>query len=277
VVALYNPKSGRRTQQIVEAQRIILLHRKASTPVAIVKSAYRRRQDIQMTTLAEMADCEIGMLCTVLIGNSSTFIKAGLMITPRGYANKYADLTGETKSGEQAGRSLTMGLENWHNCVRSYIRENSSLNLHKIATYFDAPLNEILAAISEGQTHDTAGGKQAKSIEAEQIDSVLKAASHWGTLRAVVRNEGTIAELLLNAGDFSSKGDWLNITNEHFHLHMNRQKIVNAWFYSDTDKQQGVYFTDALGKLVLSLLLVKTDGQYQTAELALFKQAAESH
>ncbi|VAW55237.1 Cobalt-precorrin-3 C(17)-methyltransferase / Cobalt-factor III reductase, partial [hydrothermal vent metagenome] len=40
VVALYNPKSGRRTQQIVEAQRILLQYRKPETPVAIVKSAY---------------------------------------------------------------------------------------------------------------------------------------------------------------------------------------------------------------------------------------------
>ncbi|MCK5667343.1 MAG: precorrin-3B C(17)-methyltransferase, partial [Thiotrichaceae bacterium] len=48
VVALYNPKSGRRTQQIVEAQKILLRYRAADTPVAIVKSAYRRRQAIQM-------------------------------------------------------------------------------------------------------------------------------------------------------------------------------------------------------------------------------------
>ncbi|MBL1353682.1 MAG: precorrin-3B C(17)-methyltransferase, partial [Zetaproteobacteria bacterium] len=109
VIALYNPKSGRRTQQIIEAQRILLLHRDPKTPVAIVKSAYRRRQDIQMTTLDEMADKEIGMLTTVIIGNSSSYIKEGLLITPRGYANKYDDLTGEAKEGEKAGRSLTMG------------------------------------------------------------------------------------------------------------------------------------------------------------------------
>lgn len=277
VVALYNPKSGRRTQQIVEAQRIMLLHREASTPVAIVKSGYRRRQDIQMTTLSEMADCEIGMLCTVLIGNSSTFVKEGLMITPRGYANKYADLTGETKSGEQAGRSLTMGLVSWHACVRSYIRENPSLNLHKIAAYFATPLSEILESVTEIQTDDDAGEKQAWQIKTDQIDNVLKAAADWGTLRAVVRNDGTIAELLMNASDFSSKGPWLNITNEHFHLHINRQKIVNGWFYSYGDKQHGLYFTDVLGKLVFSLLLVKTDGQYNEAELALFKQASEQY
>ena len=57
VTALYNPKSGRRTGQIVEAQRIFLRHRSADTPVAVVKSAYRRKQSIQMTRLAQMADC----------------------------------------------------------------------------------------------------------------------------------------------------------------------------------------------------------------------------
>jgi precorrin-3B C17-methyltransferase len=75
VVALYNPKSGRRTGQIVEAQRILLRHRAPETPVAVVKSAYRKKQAIQLTTLAQMAENEIGMLTTVLIGNSSTFVK----------------------------------------------------------------------------------------------------------------------------------------------------------------------------------------------------------
>lgn len=273
VIALYNPKSGRRTQQIVEAQRIMLLHRKADTPVAVVKSGYRRRQDIQMTTLAEMADCDIGMLCTVLIGNSSTFMQEGLMITPRGYANKYDGLTGEAKDGEQAGRSLTMGLISWHECVRNYIVENPTLNLHKIAAYFDTSLSEILMAISVGNV----GGKQSWQVDESQIDSVLKAATDWGQLRAVVRNDGAIAELLFKANDFSSRNDWLNITNEHFHLHINKQRIVNAWFYSYTDKQHGVYFTDKLGVLVLSILLVKSDGDYGTVELNAFTKASEQY
>jgi len=90
VVALYNPKSGRRTGQIVEAQRIFLRHRDPATPVAIVKSAYRPRQRIEFSTLERMAEADIGMLTTVLIGNSNTFVRDGLMVTPRGYANKYA-------------------------------------------------------------------------------------------------------------------------------------------------------------------------------------------
>ena len=115
VVALYNPKSGRRARQIVEAQRLFLRHRSPDTPVAIVKSAYRPKQRIEFTTLEKMAEFDIGMLSTVLIGNSNTFIKHGLMVTPRGYANKYEVEGGEraTKDGEQAGRSLSTGLNGW--------------------------------------------------------------------------------------------------------------------------------------------------------------------
>ncbi|MBZ0092331.1 MAG: precorrin-3B C(17)-methyltransferase [Sulfuricellaceae bacterium] len=112
VIALYNPKSGRRTRQIVEAQRLLLRHRKADTPVAIVKSAYRPMQRIEFTTLDKMAECDIGMLSTVIIGNSCTFVREGKMVTPRGYANKYG-AGGETHSGEKAGHSLSTGLNGW--------------------------------------------------------------------------------------------------------------------------------------------------------------------
>ncbi|CAM5229807.1 Precorrin-3B C(17)-methyltransferase OS=Lysinibacillus sphaericus OX=1421 GN=LS41612_09450 PE=4 SV=1 [Lysinibacillus sphaericus] len=89
VIALYNPKSGRRTRQIVEAQRILLEYRSPDTPVGLVKSAYRERQEMTMTTLAEMLERDIGMLTTVIIGNSSTFFYDNKMITPRGYQRKY--------------------------------------------------------------------------------------------------------------------------------------------------------------------------------------------
>lgn len=89
VIALYNPKSGRRTRQIVEAQRILLKYRSPNTPVGLVKSAFRDRQSVVMTNLKDMLDHEIGMLTTVIIGNSSTFFYDDLMITPRGYQRKY--------------------------------------------------------------------------------------------------------------------------------------------------------------------------------------------
>jgi precorrin-3B C17-methyltransferase len=119
VVALYNPKSGRRAQQIVQAQALFLRHRRPDTPVVVVKSAYRRRQHIAFTTLDKMSECDIGMLSTVLIGNSHTFVRNGLMITPRGYANKY-ELHGDgsTLDGEKRGRSLSTGLLGWSENLR---------------------------------------------------------------------------------------------------------------------------------------------------------------
>ncbi|MDF9844232.1 MULTISPECIES: precorrin-3B C(17)-methyltransferase [unclassified Paenibacillus] len=89
VIAFYNPRSGRRTRQIEEARSILLRYRAPSTPVGIVRNAYRERQEIIITTLQEMPLQEIGMLSTVIVGNSSTTVYEGLMVTPRGYGRKY--------------------------------------------------------------------------------------------------------------------------------------------------------------------------------------------
>jgi precorrin-3B C17-methyltransferase len=144
VVALYNPKSGRRTQQIVEAQRLFLRHRDPQTPVAIVKSAYRPKQRIEFTTLEKMNECDIGMLSTVLIGNSNTFVQHGLMVTPRGYANKYAVEDGErnTHDGEQAGRSLSTGLNGWMASIQA-----SGKSAAELAVEYRLPEDYIAAVL----------------------------------------------------------------------------------------------------------------------------------
>lgn len=147
VVALYNPKSGRRTQQIVQAQALLLRHRRPDTPVAVVKSAYRRRERIEFTTLDKMSECDIGMLTTVLIGNSHTFVQHGLMVTPRGYANKYdLDDGGSTRTGEKAGRSLSTGLLGWMENLRADHADGASLaalaQQHRLPVdYVEAVLN----------------------------------------------------------------------------------------------------------------------------------------
>ncbi len=147
VVALYNPKSGRRTRQIQEAQRIFLRHRDPATPVAIVKSAFRPKQRLEFTTLEKMAEADIGMLSTVLIGNSNTFIQGGLMVTPRGYANKYDVAEGErsTKGGEQAGRSLSTGLNGWLEAIR-----DSGKSAAELALEYRLPEDYIAAALAAG-------------------------------------------------------------------------------------------------------------------------------
>lgn len=107
VIALYNPKSGRRTKQIVIAQEIISRYRKPETPVAVVKSAYRSLQHIVMTDLATFLNYEIGMLTTVIIGNSHTFMYEGYMVTPRGYTNKYT-WDGEAVDGQSPAVPLVL-------------------------------------------------------------------------------------------------------------------------------------------------------------------------
>lgn len=107
VIGLYNPASGRRTRQIVDAQAIIRRHREGNTPVALVKSAYRDMEHVILTDLENFLDYEIGMLTTVIIGSSNTFMFEGYMVTPRGYTNKYS-FDGAVLPGQRPGFSLVV-------------------------------------------------------------------------------------------------------------------------------------------------------------------------
>jgi precorrin-3B C17-methyltransferase len=91
VTVIYNPASKKRVHQLRDARDIFLMHRKPSTPVAIIKGAYRESQQVQITTLENMLDYQdmLGMITTVIVGNSSTYNYKGLMINPRGYTSKY--------------------------------------------------------------------------------------------------------------------------------------------------------------------------------------------
>ncbi|NET42777.1 precorrin-3B C(17)-methyltransferase [Okeania sp. SIO2B3] len=86
VVALYNPKSQKRTEQLVKAVNIFLEYRKPETPVAIVRSVYRENEEITLTSLDKLLEFSIDMLTVILIGNESTGIYNNWMITPRGYS-----------------------------------------------------------------------------------------------------------------------------------------------------------------------------------------------
>ncbi|WP_342590520.1 ChuX/HutX family heme-like substrate-binding protein [methane-oxidizing endosymbiont of Gigantopelta aegis] len=246
----------------------MLRYRDPATPVAIVKSAYRKRQSIQMVRLDEMSDCEIGMLTTVLIGNSSTFVQQGLMITPRGYANKYQSLTGEARSGEQAGRSLSMGLEGWQACLRQYLAEHD-VTLEKAAEYFSVPVGAVLEAIAAGED---AGLWHARQVIKSKQDTLWQEMQSWGRLRAIVRAEaGAVTELFLQAKDFKQRGDWLNIENDAFHLHINHQKIDRVWLGWREGKSYGVHFVDDKGSLVFRLLLMKQDGEFTEQTLNAYR------
>jgi len=271
VMALYNPKSGRRTQQIIEAQAILLKYRAAETPVAIVKSAYRRRQAIQLVRLDEMANCDIGMLTTVLIGNSSTYIEQGLMITPRGYANKYEALTGEAKQGEQAGRSLNMGLEGWKSCLRQYLADHTETSLETAADYFSVSVGDVLSAISLGKN---TGGYKAIQVTTDKLNDTLAYCQKWGKLRAVIRTEtGAVTELFIHGKDFKQKDNWLSIETAAFHLHINWGKVTAAYLSSRNNASYSLHFLDQLGHLVFRVLLIKEQGEFNQEHLTCYQQA----
>ncbi|WP_153914572.1 precorrin-3B C(17)-methyltransferase [Shewanella sp. TC10] len=105
-ITFYNPRSRRRIEQIEIAQRILLAHRSPDTPVAIIDNAYRPEQRIEISDLASFTQCEFAMTAAVIIGNSQSYRFGDLIITPRGYDNKYHLDSGQVKLGQQRGRTL---------------------------------------------------------------------------------------------------------------------------------------------------------------------------
>ena len=85
VVALYNPRSKDRNRQLGEACEILLEHRSPDTPVGIVRNAYREGQKVILTSLGSLRPEGVDMSTVVIIGSSRTEVRAGRMVTPRGY------------------------------------------------------------------------------------------------------------------------------------------------------------------------------------------------
>lgn len=91
VIVIYNPASKKRTHQLQDAIKVILKYRKPTTPVAIIKGAFRESEAVVMTDLEKLPNHseQLGMTTTVIVGNSSTYTYKDLMINPRGYKSKY--------------------------------------------------------------------------------------------------------------------------------------------------------------------------------------------
>jgi precorrin-3B C17-methyltransferase len=85
VLVLLNPQSQRRDWQYRRAHAIIAIHRSDSTPVGVVRNAYRADQSVQITTVSGMPEVAVDMFTTVIIGNSQTQRLGRFVVTPRGY------------------------------------------------------------------------------------------------------------------------------------------------------------------------------------------------
>lgn len=85
VVALYNPRSKKRTKQLEEAAEILLKYRSGRTPVGIATAVGMEDERIVLSDLDHFLENEIGMRTVVIIGNQSSKRLDGWFITPRGY------------------------------------------------------------------------------------------------------------------------------------------------------------------------------------------------
>jgi cobalt-precorrin 5A hydrolase/precorrin-3B C17-methyltransferase len=87
VIALYNPASQRRTEQLRRALAIVAAARPATTPVVIARNLGRAGERVAIVTLAEAATAEIDMLTILVIGSSTTrrLADRDAIYTPRGY------------------------------------------------------------------------------------------------------------------------------------------------------------------------------------------------
>ena len=88
VISLYNPRSRERDWQLGKAREILLRHRPPRTPVGVVREAYRPDQSVSITDLASLRSESVDMLTTVIVGSSRTEVRAGRMVTPRGYGDR---------------------------------------------------------------------------------------------------------------------------------------------------------------------------------------------
>lgn len=89
VLGIYNPRSRRRDWQLPRAKELLLQEKPPQTPVGIVRQAYRQEQRVTICTLGELQPESVDMLCILVVGNSSTAMLEGRMVTPRGYFEKY--------------------------------------------------------------------------------------------------------------------------------------------------------------------------------------------
>lgn len=89
-IAIYNPASNTRRQQLVDARELLLKYHDAATPVVIGRAVGTDDQRVTVTTLGELDANQVDMRCLLIIGSSqSRIVNAGSdqarVITPRRY------------------------------------------------------------------------------------------------------------------------------------------------------------------------------------------------
>ena len=85
IICLYNPSSRTRSEYLKRACEIVLRHQSPATVCGLAHRIGRDGESVTIATLGELGDQSADMFTTVFIGNSSTVVINGKMVTPRGY------------------------------------------------------------------------------------------------------------------------------------------------------------------------------------------------
>ena len=85
VVAIYNPRSRERNWQLTKAKEILLCARPETTPVVMARQLGRSDEHVSLHSLGNLRPEDVDMLTVLVIGNSSSRVQDGRMVTPRGY------------------------------------------------------------------------------------------------------------------------------------------------------------------------------------------------
>lgn len=85
VLALYNPTSASRSERFARALELLCERRHAATPCAVVRDASRVGERCDIVSLGALAECAVDMRTIVIVGNATTRVIDGRLVTPRGY------------------------------------------------------------------------------------------------------------------------------------------------------------------------------------------------
>ncbi|MBR0093093.1 MAG: precorrin-3B C(17)-methyltransferase [Lachnospiraceae bacterium] len=87
-IAIYNPQSMRRADYLRRACDILLEQLSPDTVCGIAENIGREGENARVCTLRELRDTDVNMFTTVFIGNRTTKVIDGKMVTPRGYGSE---------------------------------------------------------------------------------------------------------------------------------------------------------------------------------------------
>ena len=88
VIAIYNPSSRKRKENLKKALKIIRKFR-GDVWVGIVRNAFRDGEEVEIRRVSEIKEDEVDMNTILIVGNSETAVAGRIMYTPRGYSRKY--------------------------------------------------------------------------------------------------------------------------------------------------------------------------------------------